>query len=396
MTESADSPTPLAADAPGSPAKADNPLASARRVVVKVGSALLVDSATGRLNRTWLETLIEDVVRLRRAGREVILVSSGAIALGRRHLGLPKGPLRLEESQAAAAVGQIRLAHAYKELLEEREIPVAQVLLTLEDSEQRRRYLNARATLTELLARGAVPVINENDTVATAEIRYGDNDRLAARVAMMVSADCLVLLSDIDGLYTADPNKDKSAQFIPVVDAITPQIEAMGGGSASDVGRGGMATKIAAARIAVAAGCHMVISAGAHLHPVRRIEQGARCSWFVPHESPVAARKQWISGTLKPAGALVIDDGALRALESGKSLLPAGVTRLTGRFDRGDTVSVVTQAGREVARGIAAYSDADAARIIGRRTADIEGILGFRGRDELIHRDDLVLLKTLP
>jgi len=391
MTESADSPTPLAADAPGSPAKADNPLASARRVVVKVGSALLVDSATGRLNRTWLETLIEDVVRLRRAGREVILVSSGAIALGRRHLGLPKGPLRLEESQAAAAVGQIRLAHAYKELLEEREIPVAQVLLTLEDSEQRRRYLNARATLTELLARGAVPVINENDTVATAEIRYGDNDRLAARVAMMVSADCLVLLSDIDGLYTADPNKDKSAQFIPVVDAITPQIEAMGGGSASDVGRGGMATKIAAARIAVAAGCHMVISAGAHLHPVRRIEQGARCSWFVPHESPVAARKQWISGTLKPAGALVIDDGALRALESGKSLLPAGVTRLTGRFDRGDTVSVVTQAGREVARGIAAYSDADAARIIGRRTADIEGILGFRGRDELIHRDDLVL-----
>ena len=391
MTESADSPTPLAADAPGSPAKADNPLASARRVFVKVGSALLVDSATGRLNRTWLETLIEDVVRLRRAGREVILVSSGAIALGRRHLGLPKGPLRLEESQAAAAVGQIRLAHAYKELLEEREIPVAQVLLTLEDSEQRRRYLNARATLTELLARGAVPVINENDTVATAEIRYGDNDRLAARVAMMVSADCLVLLSDIDGLYTADPNKDKSAQFIPVVDAITPQIEAMGGGSASDVGRGGMATKIAAARIAVAAGCHMVISAGAHLHPVRRIEQGARCSWFVPHESPVAARKQWISGTLKPAGALVIDDGALRALESGKSLLPAGVTRLTGRFDRGDTVSVVTQAGREVARGIAAYSDADAARIIGRRTADIEGILGFRGRDELIHRDDLVL-----
>ncbi|MFO1456026.1 MAG: glutamate 5-kinase [Steroidobacteraceae bacterium] len=391
MTESADSPIPQAADAPGSLATADNPLASARRVVVKVGSALLVDSATGRLNRTWLETLIEDVVRLRRAGREVILVSSGAIALGRRHLGLPKGPLRLEESQAAAAVGQIRLAHAYKELLEEREIPVAQVLLTLEDSEQRRRYLNARATLTELLARGAVPVINENDTVATAEIRYGDNDRLAARVAMMVSADCLVLLSDIDGLYTADPNKDKSAQFIPVVDAITPQIEAMGGGSASDVGRGGMATKIAAARIAVAAGCHMVISAGAHLHPVRRIEQGARCSWFVPHESPVAARKQWISGTLKPAGALVIDDGALRALESGKSLLPAGVTRLTGRFDRGDTVSVVTQAGREVARGIAAYSDADAARIIGRRTADIEGILGFRGRDELIHRDDLVL-----
>ncbi len=367
------------------------PLAAARRIVVKVGSALLVDAVSGRLNRTWLESLIEDVVRLRGASREVILVSSGAIALGRRQLGLAKGPLRLEESQAAAAVGQIRLAHAYKELLEERDIPVAQVLLTLEDSEQRRRYLNARATLRELLARGAVPVINENDTVATAEIRYGDNDRLAARVAQMVGADCLVLLSDIDGLYTADPNREPAAAFIPVVDAITPAIEAMGGASASDVGRGGMATKIAAAKIAVAAGCHMVISAGAHLHPVRRIEQGARCTWFVPTESPVAARKQWISGTLKPAGALVIDDGALRALEGGKSLLPAGVARLSGRFERGDTVSVMALDGREVARGIAAYSDADAARIIGRRTAEIEGILGFRGRDELIHRDDLVL-----
>jgi glutamate 5-kinase len=376
---------------PAARSPARNPLDSARRVVIKVGSALLVDAASGRLNRSWLETLVEDVVRLRRAGREVVLVSSGAVALGRRHLGLAKGPLRLEESQAAAAVGQIRLAHAYKELLEEREIPVAQVLLTLEDSERRRRYLNARATLAALLAHGAVPVINENDTVATAEIRYGDNDRLAARVAQMVSADCLVLLSDIDGLYTADPNKDETAQFIPVVRSITPRIEAMGGGSASDVGSGGMATKIAAAKIAVAAGCHMCISAGAHLHPVRRIEQGARCTWFVPTASPRAARKQWISGTLKPSGALVIDDGALRALKSGKSLLPAGVTRLTGRFDRGDTVSVVTQSGREVARGITAYSDADAARIIGRRTAEIEGVLGFRGRDEMIHRDDLVL-----
>ena len=240
-----------------------NPLARARRVVVKVGSALLVDAATGRLNRAWLETLIEDVVRLRRQGREVVLVSSGAIALGRRHLGLPKGPLRLEESQAAAAVGQIRLAHAYKELLEASDIPVAQVLLTLEDSEQRRRYLNARATLNALLARGAVPVINENDTVATAEIRYGDNDRLAARVAQMVSADCVLLLSDIDGLYSADPNKNPAAQFIPLVREITPSIEAMAGGSASEVGRGGMTTKILAAKIAVAAGCHFCIAAGA-------------------------------------------------------------------------------------------------------------------------------------
>ena len=368
-----------------------NPLARARRVVIKVGSALLVDGATGRLNRSWLETLVEDIVRLRRAGKQVVLVSSGAIALGRRHLGLPKGPLRLEESQAAAAVGQIRLAHAYKELLEDREIPVAQVLLTLEDSEQRRRYLNARATLSELLARGAVPVINENDTVATAEIRYGDNDRLAARVAQMISADCLLLLSDIDGLYTADPNRDPAAEFIPVVRAITPEIEAMAGGSASEVGRGGMTTKVMAARIAVAAGVHMCISAGAHRHPVRRIEQGALCTWFVPSETPVAARKQWIAGTLRPAGSLVIDDGARRALKQGRSLLPAGVTGLSGRFDRGDTVSLVAAYGREVGRGIAAYSDQDAARIIGRRTADIEGILGFRGRDEIVHRDDMVL-----
>ena len=368
-----------------------NPLARARRVVIKVGSALLVDGATGRLNRSWLETLIEDIVRLRRAGKQVVLVSSGAIALGRRHLGLPKGPLRLEESQAAAAVGQIRLAHAYKELLEDREIPVAQVLLTLEDSEQRRRYLNARATLSELLARGAVPVINENDTVATAEIRYGDNDRLAARVAQMISADCLLLLSDIDGLYTADPNRDPAAEFIPVVRAITPEIEAMAGGSASEVGRGGMTTKVMAARIAVAAGVHMCISAGVHRHPVRRIEQGALCTWFVPSETPVAARKQWIAGTLRPAGSLVIDDGARRALKQGRSLLPAGVTGLSGRFDRGDTVSLVAADGREIGRGIAAYSDQDAARIIGRRTADIEGILGFRGRDEIVHRDDMVL-----
>jgi glutamate 5-kinase len=299
--------------------------------------------------------------------------------------------LRLEESQAAAAVGQIRLAHAYKELLEASDIPVAQVLLTLEDSEQRRRYLNARATLNALLARGAVPVINENDTVATAEIRYGDNDRLAARVAQMVSADCVLLLSDIDGLYSADPNKNPAAQFIPLVREITPSIEAMAGGSASEVGRGGMTTKILAAKIAVAAGCHFCIAAGAPRHPVRRIEQGARCTWFRPSATPVAARKQWIAGTLRPAGAVIIDEGAWRALRSGKSLLPAGVRSLEGRFERGDTVSVVTSEGREVARGIVAYSDADAARIIGRQSADIEALLGIRGRDELIHRDDLVM-----
>ena len=372
---------------------ADSPLTNARRVVIKVGSALLVDPNSERLNRAWLESLVDDLRRLRRREQQVILVSSGAVALGRRHLNLPRGPLRLDESQAAAAVGQIRLAHAYKELLEDDTITVAQVLLTLQDSEQRRRYLNARATLESLLSLGAIPVINENDTVATSEIRYGDNDRLAARVAQMASADCLVLLSDVDGLYTADPNKDPEARFIDRVPDITPEIEAMGGGSASAVGSGGMATKIAAARIAVTAGCHLCIAAGHERHALRRIEQGARCTWFVPHSTPATARKAWIAGTLKPSGALTVDQGALGALLKGRSLLPAGVTRAAGRFDRGDTVSVLAPDGAEIARGITAYSDKDAARILGQRSSAIEGILGFRVRDEIIHRDDLVVLR---
>lgn len=374
----------------------DSPLLAARRIVVKVGSALLVDQEAGRLNRGWLESLIEDLVRLRKRGQQLILVSSGAIALGRRQLGLARGVLRLEESQAAAAVGQIRLAHAYKELLEEKGVTVAQVLLTLEDSERRRRFLNARATLESLLALGALPVINENDTVATAEIRYGDNDRLAARVAQMTGADCLVLLSDVDGLYTADPHKDAGAELIDRVMRVTPEIEAIAGRPASDVGSGGMATKIMAAKIAVAAGCHMCIAAGHYRHPIRRIEDGARCTWFVPGATPVAARKQWIAGTLRPTGAIAIDAGALRALQEGKSLLPAGVVGALGRFDRGDTVSVVGPDGVEVARGIIAYSDSDAARIMGRKSSEIESILGYRGRDEMIHRDDLVILQTGP
>jgi glutamate 5-kinase len=362
-------------------------------VVVKVGSALLVDQQTGRLNRAWLETLVEDLRRMRRRGQQVILVSSGAIALGRRQLRLPDGALPLEQKQAAAAVGQIRLAHAYKELLEDDDITVAQVLLTLQDSEQRRRYLNARATLNALLELGAIPVINENDTVATSEIRYGDNDRLAARVAQMASADCLVLLSDVDGLYSADPNRDPSAQFLPEVSAITPQIEAMAGGSASALGSGGMSTKIAAARIAVAAGCHMCIAPGNHKHPLKRIEAGARCTWFLPTESPIAARKQWIVGVLKPAGTLRIDDGAVAALRRGRSLLPAGVVAASGDFERGDAVSVESAQGETLARGLSAYSAADVLRIMGKRSSEFEQLLGFRGRDEIIHRDDLVLTK---
>lgn len=369
-------------------------LTEAKRVVIKVGSALLVDQVQGRLNRTWLESFAADVVHMHKRGQEVILVSSGAIALGRRHLGLPSGKLRLEESQAAAAVGQIRLAHAYKELLDEHEITVAQILLTLGDTEQRRRYLNARGTLNTLVSLRAVPVINENDTVATAEIRYGDNDRLAARVAQMIGADCMILLSDVDGLYTANPNENPEAALISRVLEITPQIEAMAGGVTSTMGSGGMQTKIAAAKIAIGAGCHLCIAKGSNAHPLRRIEEGARCTWFVPSSTPLATRKQWIAGTLRPAGAITVDDGAVRALRGGKSLLPAGVVGAVGRFDRGDTVSIVGPDGAEVARGICAYSDADAARILGRQSAEIEKVLGFRGRDEMVHRDDLVLLKT--
>ena len=371
-----------------------SPLTRARRIVVKVGSALLVDSSTGQVNRSWLETLVQDLLRLRARGQEVVLVSSGAIALGRRELKLSTGALRLEESQAAAAVGQISLAHIYKELLGAAGVTVAQILLTLEDSERRRRYLNARATLSQLLELGALPVINENDTVATTEIRYGDNDRLAARVAQMTSADCLLLLSDVSGLYTADPNLDADARLIREIREITPVIEAMGGGSASALGSGGMATKIAAAKIATSAGCAMAIAAGAPLHPVSRIEEGADCSWFLPASNPENARKQWIAGALRPNGSITIDAGAVQALRSGKSLLPAGVAAVRGRFARGDTVSVLDPEGVEIARGMIAYNDKEAVRIIGKRSADIEAIVGFRGRSEMIHRDNLVLMRV--
>ena len=366
-------------------------LRSARRVVVKVGSALLVDAATGRLNRDWLAALAEDLAAVRRGGQELVVVSSGAIALGRGPLQLAAGRLRLEESQAAAAVGQIRLAHAWTEVLEQTGLTVAQVLLTLGDTEQRRRYLNARGTLFTLLRLGAVPVINENDTVATAEIRYGDNDRLAARVAQMLSADCLVLLSDVDGLYSADPARDAGATLIQQVTRITPEIEAMAGGVSSAVGSGGMATKLAAAKISLAAGCHMCVANGRETHPLRRIADGARCTWFVAEASPLTVRKQWIAGSLQPVGELHVDAGAVRALRDGRSLLPAGVTKVGGRFDRGDPVVVRAPDGAEVARGLCAYSNGDAERIRGRRSSDLEELLGFRGRDEMIHRDDLVL-----
>src|SRR5208283_1942867 len=364
------------------------------RIVVKVGSSLLVAPGGTAVKRQWLEQLAEDLSSLHKRGAEALVVSSGAVALGRGVLGLPSGPLALEDSQAAAAVGQIELARIWAHTLAERGLVAGQILVTFGDTEERRRYLYARECLNRLLDLRAVPIINENDTVATAEIRYGDNDRLAARVAQMVGADCLVLLSDIDGLYTANPHEDPDAEFISRVLEITPAIEAMAGGVSSGMGSGGMQTKIAAAKIAVGAGCHLCIAKGASQHPLKRIEEGARCTWFVPSSTPMATRKQWIAGTLKPAGAIAVDEGAVRALMSGKSLLPAGVTRALGRFERGDTVSIIGPDGSEVARGICAYSDSDAARIIGRRSAEIEKVLGFRGRDEIVHRDDLVVLKV--
>ncbi len=367
-------------------------LAEAKRLVVKIGSALLVDEASGALRQDWLNALADDLAVQKDRGAEVIVVSSGSIALGRRHLGLTRKAVRLEEQQAAAATGQIRLAHAYQSALGQHDITVAQILLTLADTEQRRRHLNARNTLNTLLRLGAVPVINENDTVATTEIRFGDNDRLAARVAAMMNADALVLLSDIDGLYSADPKLDPSARFIPLVATITGQIEAMAGRAPVGYSSGGMVTKLQAARIAVAGGCRMVIADGRRKHPLAALADGARCTWFLAEVEPLTARKRWIAGSLKPTGRLVVDAGALRALQSGRSLLPAGVTAVEGLFERGDAVVVLGTDGVEVARGLCAYSAQEARLILGHKSSEIEARLGYRGREELIHRDDLVLM----
>lgn len=369
----------------------DHNISTSNRLVVKIGSALLVDEETGDIRRKWLDALTDDVAMLRKRGIEVILVSSGAIAVGRRHLGLAVGTLRLEEKQAAAATGQIRLAHAYQERLARHGITVAQILLTLDDTEERNRHLNARSTLNILLKMSAVPVINENDTVATSEIRFGDNDRLAARVAAMISADTLVLLSDIDGLYTADPRKDKNAQFIPEVTELTAQIEAMAGEAPPGYSSGGMVTKLSAARIAMSAGCRMAIANGHRMNPLQALLDGSACSWFLPSATPRTARKRWIAGSLKPKGKIAVDAGALTALKAGRSLLPAGVVRVEGRFERGDAIIVTDIAGTEVARGLTAYSARDAKFIMGHRSRDISTLLGYRGRDEMIHRDDLVL-----
>ncbi len=366
-------------------------LADFHRIVVKVGSSLLVDRAGGRLNERWLASLVDDIAALHRDKRDALVVSSGAIALGRAVLKLAAGPLKLEDSQAAAAVGQIALARTWSEALGRHRITAGQLLVTLQDTEERRRYLNARSTIEKLLEWRAVPVINENDTVATNEIRYGDNDRLAARVATMASADLLVLLSDVDGLYDAPPGSGKDARLVPLVERITPEIEAMAGSAGSELSRGGMQTKIEAGRIATSGGTHMVIASGRVDHPLKAIADGARCTWFVTPANPVAARKKWIGGSLEPKGILTIDAGAVAALRKGRSLLPAGIIRIDGAFARGDAVIIRGPDGAEVGRGLVAYDADEADKIKGRSSADIMLILGFGGRTEMIHRDNLVM-----
>jgi len=366
-------------------------LSDFRRIVVKVGSSLLVDNVAGRLNREWLASLADDIAQMHREHRDMLVVSSGAIALGRAVLKLGSGPMKLEDSQGAAAVGQIALARTWSEVLGKHGMTTGQVLVTLQDTEERRRYLNARSTIARLLAWRAVPVINENDTVATNEIRYGDNDRLAARVATMTSADLVVLLSDVDGLYDAPPAENKEAKFIPLVERITPAIEGMAGAAGSQLSRGGMQTKIEAAKIATQGGTHMVIASGRVAHPLAAIAARGRCTWFLTPANPVTARKKWIAGTLEPKGTLTIDAGAVTALRNGKSLLPAGVIRVDGGFARGDAVLIRGPDGTEIARGLVAYDAEDAAKIRGRPSAEILSILGFGGRAAMVHRDDLVM-----
>ena len=366
-------------------------LADFRRIVVKVGSSLLVDHAVGGIKEKWLASLTADLAALHGGKRDILVVSSGAIALGRAVLKLPGGPLKLEDSQAAAAVGQIALARTWTEALSRHGITAGQVLVTLGDTEERQRYLNARSTIDMLLAWRAVPVINENDTVATTEIRYGDNDRLAARVATMVSADLLVLLSDVDGLYDAPPDTTATAHHLSRIERITPDIEAMAGAAGSELSRGGMQTKIEAAKIATGAGTHMVIASGRVEHPLDAVAQGARCTWFLTAGNPVTARKKWIVGSLEPKGTLFIDAGAVAALRRGNSLLPVGVVGVDGDFARGDAVIIRGPDGAEVGRGLCAYDAVDAQKIRGHSSADIASILGFNGRTEIVHRDDLVV-----
>ena len=362
---------------------------AAKRLVVKIGSALLVDRKTG-LKQGWLSALALDVAEAKLRGTDVVLVSSGSIALGRKVLNLPSGPLTLEQSQAAAAVGQIRLARAYEEVLAPHGITTAQVLVTLEDTTDRRRYLNSRATMEMLLSLGVVPIVNENDTVATDEIRFGDNDRLAAQIAVTVGADQLILLSDVDGFYTANPKEDATATRFDVIDTITPRIEAMAGDAISGLSKGGMKTKLLAAKTAVAGGCAMAIMEGSSLRPLTALAKGANRTWFTAGADPQLARKRWINA-MKPKGELTLDAGAVTALNAGKSLLPAGVTSVTGSFGRGEPVAILSPEGATLGKGLVRYTAAEARQIAGHRSGDIAAILGYPGRAALVHRDDMVV-----
>jgi glutamate 5-kinase len=371
-------------------------LAAAKRVVVKVGSSLLVHDKTGSVDSAWLAAFAADAARMRARGQQILIVSSGAVALGRHRLGLGRKRLDLPGKQAAAAAGQSLLMHAWEEALAPHGVVTAQVLLTRDDTETRRRWLNARATVETLLSLGVAPVVNENDTVVTEEIRYGDNDRLAARVAQMIGADLLVLLSDIDGLYSGDPRRDPGAVHIPFVSEFTPAIDAMAGGANAEtgVGTGGMATKVMAARIAAAAGCATLVTLGSRAAPLGAVEAGARATLFEASLTPAAAYKAWIAGSLAPQGALVVDAGAVSALQAGKSLLPAGVTGVEGRFGKGDAVIVRGEDGREIGRGLSRYDASDADKIKGLRSAAIEAALGFTEGPSLIHADDLALVRS--
>lgn len=367
-------------------------LKDAQRIVIKVGSAMLTEAETAELRKEWLDSLTDDIAALIKRGHEVLIVTSGAVALGRRHLDAIGQQLKLEDKQAAFACGQVEVMLAWRESLIRHRLVPGQVLINRHETENRRRYLNVRNTIDAMLSYEIVPVVNENDVVSTRGLRFGDNDRLSARIAQMAEADVLVILSDIDGLYTSDPTLDPEAEFIPEVKKLTPEIMAMGGDSSTNVGSGGMATKLEAAEIAMGAGCHVVVMQGHDAHPLRRHEEGERCTWFLSHDNPKSAKKHWIASNLNPMGELIIDDGAVQALQQGKSLLPAGVTDLDGHFDRGDAVLVKDKAGKVIAKGLSAYPSAEAVLILGRQSGEIEEILGFQGRYELIHRDDLVLL----
>ena len=371
----------------------ENVLKKAKRIVLKIGSSSLVDEATGQIKSTWLNALADDIAAARQKGREVIIVTSGAGAVGRKALGIKNGKLLLPQKQAAAAVGQIRLSRAYQDIFAERGMTTAQMLLTIDDFEDRKRYLNASHTLHTLLDLGAVPVINENDTVATSELKVGDNDRLAARVAQMAYADALILFSDIKGLYTADPRKDKTAELIPVVNELTPEIESMAGAAGSNVGTGGMVTKLMAARICMEAGSAMAIAMGKILYPLSSLEKTGECTWFMPSMTPVRARKAWIAASFKTKGSFVLDSGAVKALEAGKSLLPAGIKRVEGTFERGEAVALTDENGVLLGKGLTAYSSYESAQIAGHRSADIEKLLGYHGPEEIVHRDNLVTQK---